>query len=78
VEADQAVGVEQAKALSNAEIKIIANTGSAQEGLKSVAELFTSQGGTKVGAMLEGLQNTDAGKAVMNKLGIGTDSTPSV
>ena len=76
VESDQAIGVEQAKALAGAEIKIIANTGgNASSGIKSVSDLFSSQGGTQVGAMLEGLQNTDAGKAVMNKLGIGTDAT---
>jgi flotillin len=70
VESEQAIGVEQAKALSGAEIKIIANTGSASSGLKSVSDIFTSQGGTQIGAMLEGLQNTDAGKTVMKKLGL--------
>lgn len=78
VEADQAVGVEQAKALSGAEIKIIANTGTASSGIKSVADIFTAQGGTQIGTMLEGLQNTDAGKAVMNKLGMGTEPTISL
>jgi flotillin len=70
VKAEQAVGMEQAKALDGAEIKIIANTGNASSGLKSVTDVFSSQGGTQIGAMLEGLKNTDAGKALMTKLGI--------
>lgn len=70
IKADQTVGVAQAEAMANAEVKIIANTGNATSGLKSAMDIFTSQGGTQVGAMLEGLSNTDAGKAVINKLGL--------
>lgn len=68
VEANQAVGIEQAKSLGNADIKVIANTGNAASGLNSVMDIFSSQGGTQVGAMLEGLANTDMGKAVLDKV----------
>ena len=74
VKANQAVGIEQAKALTAAQIKIIANTGDAPSGMKSVMDLFSSKGGTQVGAMIEGLSNTDAGKAALNKLGLDLDS----
>lgn len=67
VEAAQAVGIEQAKALSNADVKVISNTGSPTEGLTNVMDLFSSKGGTQVGAMLEALSNTDQGKAILNK-----------
>lgn len=73
VEADQAVGIEQAKALQAAEIKVISNTGSPTSGLKGVMDLFSSKGGTEVGAMLEGLANTDKGQELMTKF-LGTDS----
>jgi len=62
VEATQAVGMEQAKALEKAEIKIISNTESPTSGLTNVRDLFSSEGGMKMGAMLEGLAATDKGK----------------
>ena len=68
VEASQAVGVEQAKALEKADIKVIANNGSVSSGLSSVGDLLSSGGGINVGAMLEGLAQTPAGKAVLDKI----------
>lgn len=65
VEADQQVGMVQASALQKANIKIIANTGDAPSGLTSVSDLFTSKGGTQIGALLEGLANTDMGKKLL-------------
>lgn len=57
IEATQAVGIEQAKALGAADIKIINSNGGGGAGL-----------GTQFGAMLEGLANTETGKAVINTL----------
>lgn len=68
VEAAQMVGVEQAKALEKADIKVIANNGSVTGGINSLGELFTSQGGTNIGALLEGMSQTPAGKALMDKI----------
>lgn len=73
VEAEQIIGVEQAKALDKADIKIIANTGSAPDGIKSVSELFSSKGGTQIGAMLEGMMNTETGKAALKTLGVNSN-----
>lgn len=71
VEAHQAIGMEQAKALEKAEIKIISNTGaSPASGLNNVRELFSSEGGMKLGAMLEGLATTDKGEAVLKALNV--------
>jgi len=68
IEASQAIGVEQAKALDKADIKVIANTGSnVGSGLSNVMDLFSAQGGTQVGAMLEGLGQSKAGEALVNK-----------
>lgn len=71
LEADQAVGIEQAKALANADIKVIANTGEPAKGLESVMDAFSSKGGQQLGAMVEGFVNTPTGKQIVNKLGIG-------
>lgn len=77
VEASQAVGMEQAKALEKADVKIISNSSGPVEGLNSVLDLFSSGGGMKVGAMLEGLSQTEAGKALLTKAGIGSETKTS-
>lgn len=71
VEKDQAVGIEQAKALAEADIKVIANTGDAISGVKDVMDLFTSKGGTQIGAMVEAIAQTPAGAALVKKLNGG-------
>jgi len=67
VEAQQAIGVEQAKNLGKADIKVIANAGSVDSGVKNVMDLFTPKGGTAVGGALEALANTEAGKQLLEK-----------
>lgn len=68
IKAGQVVGVEQAKALTAAELKVIANTGDVQQGVTDIMQLFSPKGGTAVGGMLEALKNTDAGKSIVSKL----------
>lgn len=68
VEASQVIGVEQAKALEHADIKVIANNGTVSSGLSGIGDLLSSAGGTNIGAMLEGLAQTQAGKAVLDKI----------
>ena len=74
IEASQSVGLAQAGALEKAEVKVIANTGGqdAGAGLNSIGELFTPKGGLGLGAALEALANTDAGKALIGKIGGST------
>lgn len=67
VEAIEKVGQVQAEALKTAEIKIIANAGDPSTGLNSAMDLFSSKGGTAVGAMLQGFANTDEGKKLLDK-----------
>ncbi|MGH8049359.1 MAG: SPFH domain-containing protein [Arenimonas sp.] len=73
VKANQAVGIEQAKALSQADLKIIANSGNVENGMKGVMDIFSSNGGTHVGAMLEGLAQTEQGEALLKKVGLNSD-----
>lgn len=68
VEASQAVGVEQAKALEKADIKVIANNGTVSGGLSGIGDLLSAGGGTNIGAMLEGLAQTPSGKAILEKI----------
>ena len=72
------VGVEQAEALKVADIKIIANTGEPVEGMSNVMDLFSAKGGTNIGAMLEGLAQTEQGQALMEKYGIKLTKMPAV
>lgn len=68
IEANQAVGMEQAKALACANLKIIANGGDISTGIQKIGDIFSSHGGTSMGAMLEGLANSEIGKKVVDKL----------
>lgn len=68
IEADQVVGVEQAHALKDADVKIIANTGEPVAGASKVMELFTPKGGTQIGAALEALAQTEVGAAIVSRL----------
>ena len=71
-EKDEVVGTEQAKALQDAGIKVIANTGNVSSGVDSVMDLFSASGGTEIAAMAEALSQTDAGAALLSRLGINT------
>ncbi len=69
VEADQAVGIAQAAALQQAEIKVIATTGTAPQGISSVGDVLSARGGQAIGAALEGLRETsEAGAELVHKL----------
>lgn len=61
------VGTEKAKALTSSDLKVIANSGNVSEGFNSLMDLFSSKGGTQLGSLIEGFQNTDIGKELLNK-----------
>jgi flotillin len=67
VEAEQAIGIAQAASLEKADIKIIANSGSASAGISGLGELISSKGGQQVGAFLDGLKNTETGGKLVEK-----------
>jgi flotillin len=67
IEATQAVGVAQAEALKSADVKVIANGGTPSKGLTNVMDLFSAGGGTQIAAMLEGLAQSDEGRALLEK-----------
>lgn len=60
-------GKAQAAALEKAQIKVIANTGNVNSGISEFTDLFSSKGGSAIGNMIEGLANTEAGSALVEK-----------
>lgn len=67
VEKEEKVGIEQAKSLQKADIKVIANAGNPTDGVTNVMDLFSAKGGTQLSAMVEAFAQTDAGKSVLAK-----------
>lgn len=67
IKANQLVGIEQAKAISTADIKVIANSGDVNGGIKSLGDLFSSKGGSNLGAMVEAFTQTPQGSAIADK-----------
>lgn len=67
VAANRDVGIAQANALGNADIKIIANSDGIASGLDGARGLLTSRTGQGLGAILEGLKNTPEGAALLSR-----------
>lgn len=75
VEANQTVGVAQAQALTKADVKIIANTGTPTAGVTKVMDLFSTQGGTQLAGMVEAFSQSPTGAKVMKTLGVSSEDT---
>ena len=78
VEAYMTVGSKQAEALQHADVKVISNTGSPTSGLNNVMELFSSKGGTEVGAAIQAFAQTPIGESILAAIGAktGPSATP--
>ena len=61
------VGKANAKALEKADIKILSNNGDVAGSINGVSKMFSGQGGSNLGQMLEAFVQTPAGKALMEK-----------
>jgi flotillin len=70
VKATQAFGIEQAKALSSANFKIIANSANLENGIRNLMDIFSANGGTQLGAMLKAFAQTEKGEALLGKIGV--------
>lgn len=77
VEKDEMVGVENAKALQDAVIKVIVNSGDVQSGVTNLLDVFTTKGGSQIAGMIEAIRQTDEGSALLSKLGLGDAGTGS-
>lgn len=70
VEATEKVGLEQAKNMAHADIKVIANAGDVAGGVSSALDVLTPKGGANLAGALEAFATTEAGKALLDKLGV--------
>lgn len=77
VEATEVVGKEMAAAMAKADLKVIANSGSVQNGVASLGDIFTPAGGTSIAGMLEALAQTDQGKALVEGVTAKLGATPA-
>jgi len=78
VEKDESVGIEQAKALQEAGIKVIVNSGDVNSGMNSLLDLLTTKGGTNVAGMVEAIRQTDEGSALLDRIGLSeSKDTPT-
>ena len=77
IDANKEVGVATAGALENGDLKVIVNGGSANEGVNNLMSLFDgSGGGQQLGAIVDGMLNTEGGAALLSRLGV-TPAEPS-
>jgi flotillin len=65
IEANQQVGIEQAKSLQQADVKVFANAGTPPDGLNSISQMISPKGGLQLGAMMEAFKATDVGAEVV-------------
>lgn len=70
VEAQEQIGVANAKALENAQVKVLAQGGNASEGMNNVLDLFSAKGGANIAAGIEALASSEVGKSLLEKLGV--------
>ncbi|HZB89905.1 MAG TPA: SPFH domain-containing protein [Stellaceae bacterium] len=76
IKAGQAVGIEAAKALQAAGVKIVATTGSGPvSGVRSVMDMFTPAGAMNLGAALDAFKDTDAGADILSRV-TGATASP--
>lgn len=72
VEANEKVGLAQAENIKGADIKIIAGAGDVTGGISNAMDALSPKGGFNLAGMIEALGATEAGKALLDKLGIKT------
>jgi flotillin len=70
VDASRDVGIEQAKALSKADIRVISNAGTPGEGLSSARDIFSAKGGQALGSLVEAFAASPVGESILKKAGI--------
>lgn len=72
IEVSQVVGVAQyesiAKALSDADLKLLVNSGDVQSGLGKFSDIFTSKGASQINGLIEGLKQTEEGRGIVSML----------
>ncbi len=68
VKASRDVGLEMARAMQQADLKVIANGGDIQQGIGKLTDLFTPAGGTSLTGMLSALAQSPEGASLVKGL----------
>lgn len=68
IESDQAIGIKQAEALKDADLKVIANGGDVADGMNKITDILSAKGGTNIAAMLSSIAQSEEGKNLLNKV----------
>lgn len=68
IKATQEVGIEQAKNLGHADIKVIANAGDVTTGVNKAMDLFSTKGGTALLGAIEAMNQSETGKKLIDKI----------
>lgn len=72
VEVSQVVEVKKAEALaealSNADLKLLVNSGDVNSGLNKFTDILSAKGGSQVNGLIEALKQTDEGKSIVSLL----------
>ncbi|MDR1050865.1 MAG: hypothetical protein LBP95_07265, partial [Deltaproteobacteria bacterium] len=67
IKASRDIGIEQAKNIGHADIKILATAGDAAQGIDSAAQVLTPRGGISMAGMVEAFNQSDVGKEILAK-----------
>jgi flotillin len=67
IKANRDIGIEQAKNIGHAEIKILATAGDASQGINSAAQILSPKGGISLAGMVEALGQSDIGRDIIDK-----------
>ena len=59
------IGIEYAKALTTADVKILANSGDVQSGMSGVKDILSSKGGAGIVGLIEGLKQSETGSELV-------------
>ena len=62
------IGIEYAKALTTADVKILANSGDVQSGMSSIKDIVSSKGGAGLVGLIEGLKQSETGSELVSGL----------
>jgi flotillin len=68
IKASRDIGIEQAKNIGRADIKILANSGDIQSGVEKIADVFSSKGGSALNGLFESLKQTPEGEGLVSAL----------
>lgn len=69
IDANISVGIEMAKGIQAAEIKLFVNSGDVNSGISKITDVFSTKGGSAFANMLSGLSSTPEGTNMMEGIG---------